>query len=53
MTVVVFLNFTQNVGDVGMICAGGVIVGDSGLCCCVPVVRVTSIVRALLVPFVS
>ena len=27
---------------------GGVIVGDSGLCCCVPVQCVTSIVRAQL-----
>ena len=29
---------------------GGVIVGDSGLCCCVPVQRVTSIVRVQLLP---
>ena len=26
----------------------GVIVGDSGLCCCVPVLRVTSVVGVLL-----
>ena len=32
---------------------GGVIVGDSGLCCCVSLIRVTSIVRALLTPFVD
>ena len=31
----------------------GVTVGDSGLCCRVPVVRVMSIVRALLIPFVD
>ena len=31
---------------------GGVLVGNSGLCCCVPVVRVSSIVRELLIPFV-
>ena len=31
---------------------GGVIVGDSGLCCCVPVQCVTSIVRAQLLPFI-
>ena len=33
---------------------GGVIVGNSGLCCCVPVVRVTSIIvlKALLIPCV-
>ena len=31
---------------------GGVIVGDSGLCCCVPVVHVMLIVWALLIPFV-
>ena len=32
---------------------GGVIVGDSGLCCCVPVVRVTSNDPALFIPFVD
>ena len=31
---------------------GGVIVGDSGLCCCVPVQCVTSIVWAQLLPIV-
>ena len=31
---------------------GGVIVGDSGLCCCVPVQCMTSMVRAQLLPFV-
>ena len=29
---------------------GGVIVGDSGLCCYVPVIRVTLTDRALLIP---
>ena len=32
---------------------GGVIVGDSGLFCCVPVQCVTSIVREKLLPIVS
>ena len=31
---------------------GEIIVGDSGLCCCVPVQCVTSIVRAQLLPIV-
>ena len=31
---------------------GGVTVGDWGLCCCVPVQCVTSIVRAQLLPIV-
>ena len=31
---------------------GGVIVGNASPCCCVPVVRVASSVRALLPPFV-
>ena len=31
---------------------GGVVVGDSGLCCCVPVQCVTSIVRTQLLPIV-
>ena len=31
---------------------GGAIVGDWGLCCCVPVIRVRPIVRAILIPFV-
>ena len=31
---------------------GGVVVGDAGLCCCVPVQCVTSIIRAQLLPFV-
>ena len=30
--------------------SGGVIVDDSGLCCCMPVQCLTSIVRAQLVP---
>ena len=43
-------------GGVYVLCTnrmpGGVIVGDSGLCCHVPVVGVTSIVRALFLPFI-
>ena len=31
----------------------GVVIGDSGLCCCGPTVCVSSIVQALLIPFVD
>ena len=57
------IKFIQTLEDVSLVefmypvfnrMPGGVIVGDSGLCCCVPVVCVTSIIvlKALLIPCV-